>query len=335
MGESFQKLNLTNAYLFAAALQDEEICRNLLEIVLNKEIPRVKAHAEHTLFLDSDFKSVRFDVYASDEDEVSYDVEMQNDDARNLPKRSRYYQGEMDVTFLKPGEDYNQLKPSYIIFICSFDPFGEGRYQYVFEEYCRDAGILLGDETQKIFFNTNGTDQENITPELLHLFAYLKQSTEEVAEMHPDEKIRNIHERVKYLKRDRKLEAGYMTMEEYIREEAERRAKLMAPSIAESMAETFAKPMAETLAKPMAESMAETLAKPMAETLAKPMAESMAESLAASKVAQSILSLVAELGTIPAEEQQRIAGEQDDETLEKWLKLAARSTTVEEFLSGM
>ena len=49
MGESFQKLNLTNAYLF----------------VLNKEIPRVKAHAEHTLFLDSDFKSVRFDVYAS------------------------------------------------------------------------------------------------------------------------------------------------------------------------------------------------------------------------------------------------------------------------------
>ena len=89
------------------------------------------------------------------------------------------------------------------------------------------------------------------------------------------------------------------------------------------MAETLAKSMAETLAKPMAESMAETLAKPMA------------ESLAASKVAQSILSLAAELGTIPAEQQQRIAGEQDDETLEKWLKLAARSTTVEEFLSGM
>ena len=145
--------------------------------------------------------------------------------------------------------------------------------------------------------------------------------------MHPDEKIRNIHERVKYLKRDRKLEAGYMTMEEYIREEAERRAKLMAPSIAESMA--------ETLAKPMAESMAETLAESMAETLAESMAETLAESMAASKVAQSILSLAAELGTIPAEQQQRIAGEQDDETLEKWLKLAARSTTVEEFLSGM
>ena len=133
MGESFQKLNLTNAYLFAAAMQDEEICRNVLEIALNK-----------------------------------------------------------------------QLKPGYIIFICSFDPFGKGRCQYVFEEYCKEADIPLGDETQKIFFNTNGTDTENVTPELLHLFEYLKQSTEEVAVRHQDEKILKIHERVKYLKRDRR-----------------------------------------------------------------------------------------------------------------------------------
>lgn len=83
MGESFQKLNLTNAYLFAAAMQDEEICRNVLEIALNKRISKVKAHVEQVLFLDSEFKSVRFDVYASDEEEVSYDVEMQNDDTKS------------------------------------------------------------------------------------------------------------------------------------------------------------------------------------------------------------------------------------------------------------
>ena len=67
----------------------------------------------------------------------------------------------------------------------------------IYNNFCRQA--LPTEEAFCIW--------ENITPELLHLFAYLKQSTEEVAEMHPDEKIRNIHERVKYLKRDRKLEA--------------------------------------------------------------------------------------------------------------------------------
>ncbi len=224
MGESFQKLNLTNAYLFAAAMQDEEICRNVLEIALNK-----------------------------------------------------------------------QLKPGYIIFICSFDPFGKGRCQYVFEEYCKEADIPLGDETQKIFFNTNGTDTENVTPELLHLFEYLKQSTEEVAVRHQDEKILKIHERVKYLKRDRKLEAGYMTMEEYIHQEAERRAKLMAES----------------------------------------MVKSMAESMAASRVAQNILALLEDLGTLPDQTKERIAKEQNEDVLSAWLKLAARADSIEEFQSKM
>lgn len=55
---------------------------------------------------------------------------------------------------------------------------------------------------------------------LLQFFQYLKNSTEEVANMQRDERIQKIHERVKYLKRNRELEAGYMTMEEYIYEEA-------------------------------------------------------------------------------------------------------------------
>lgn len=307
MGVSFQKLNLTNAYLFAAAMQDEEICKNVLEITLNRKISKVKAHAEHAVFLNSEFRSVRFDVYASGEDEVSYDVEMQNENTRNLPKRCRYYQSELDMSALKPGEDYNALKPSYIIFICTFDPFGKGRYRYVFEEYCKDADIVLGDETQKIFFNTNGTDNENVTPELRQFFAYLKNSTEEVANMQNDERIQKIHERVKYIKRNRELEAGYMTMEEYIHEEAGRRAKKMAQSMAQDMAQNMAQDIAQNIAQDMA----------------------------SSRLASAVLSLLADFGTISEELKSKIENEKDADKLASWLKLAARSETIEEFQSKM
>lgn len=127
----------------------------------------------------------------------------------------------------------------------------------------------------------------------------MKQSTEEVVNMHNDEEIQLIHRRVEYLKRDRKLEAGYMTMEEYIHSEAERRAK------------------------------------EMAEMLAKPMAESMAESLAASKIAQNIVALLAELGSVPEELRECIAAEKREDTLAAWLKLAARADSIEEFQSKM
>lgn len=123
------------------------------------------------------------------------------------------------------------------------------------------------------------------------MFEYLKQSTEEVAVRHQDEKILKIHERVKYLKRDRKLEAGYMTMEEYIHQEAERRAKLMA--------------------------------------------ESMVKSMAASRVAQNILALLEDLGTLPDQTKERIAKEQNEDVLSAWLKLAARADSIEEFQSKM
>lgn len=130
---------------------------------------------------------------------------------------------------------------------------------------------------------------------MLHLFEYLKQSTEEVVNRHNDEEIQLIHRRVEHLKRDLKLEAGYMTMEEYIHSEAERRAK----------------EMAETLAKPMA------------------------ESLAASKIAQNIVALLAELGSVPEELRECIAAEKREDTLAAWLKLAARADSIEEFQSKM
>ena len=130
---------------------------------------------------------------------------------------------------------------------------------------------------------------------MLHLFEYLKQSTEEVVNMHNDEEIQLIHRRVEYLKRDLKLEAGYMTMEEYIHSEAERRAK----------------EMAETLAKPMA------------------------ESLAASKIAQNIVALLAELGSVPEELRECIAAEKREDTLAAWLKLAVSADSIEELQSKM
>ena len=93
----------------------------------------VSVKSERTMLFSSDFRCVRLDVYASDEAEVSYNIEMQNQDRGDLAKRSRYHQAEMDIVSLKPGESFGDLKPCYVIFICTFDPFADGKYCYTFE----------------------------------------------------------------------------------------------------------------------------------------------------------------------------------------------------------
>lgn len=65
-----------------------------------------------------------------------------------------------NVTSLKPGEDYNDLKPNYVIFICTFDPFGKKLYRYTYENYCRETNLPLEDGTTKIFLNTKGKNQQ-------------------------------------------------------------------------------------------------------------------------------------------------------------------------------
>jgi len=83
----------------------------------------------------------------------------------NLPKRSRYYQAMIDLQLLDKGADYNELNKSYIIFICTFDLFGQGRHIYRFKNCCLECpDLVLEDDTTKIFINTKGI-QDDISDE--------------------------------------------------------------------------------------------------------------------------------------------------------------------------
>ena len=55
------------------------------------------------------------DVYVKDDKETVYNIEMQTTSAGELPKRSRYYQGMIDLQLLDKNESYKKLNKSYII----------------------------------------------------------------------------------------------------------------------------------------------------------------------------------------------------------------------------
>ena len=221
--KKFEQLDLKDAFLFSAALEDPEACRLILELFLGYPIANITVHAEHSILLSSDFKSVRLDIYASDELSVGYNMEMQNEKENNLPMRSRYYQSELDIAALKPGEDYNDMKPGYIIFICTFDPFGKGLYKYTFENRCLETDMPLGDKTMKIFFNTKGTNPEDVSEELLAFLAYVEDSTDSCAEKTQSKTVHKIHNRIKELKKNREMGAKFMLLEELIKD-AEKKA---------------------------------------------------------------------------------------------------------------
>ena len=84
---------------------------------------------------NSDDENEEIRLTENNEQGTLYDIEMQTTDYATpdeLPKRTRYYQAMMDMDVLNKGELYTKLRRTYIIFICTFDPFDRGRSLYTF-----------------------------------------------------------------------------------------------------------------------------------------------------------------------------------------------------------
>ena len=82
--KKFEQLNLQDAFLFSAALEDPETCRLILELFLGYPINNITVHAEHSILLTSDFKSVRLDIYASDKIKVGYNLVALGDETQKI-----------------------------------------------------------------------------------------------------------------------------------------------------------------------------------------------------------------------------------------------------------
>ena len=86
------ELNLLDDFLFGVVLEDKQNYRDILEIILEEEVPLLQhAQMEKVFRYLPVTRSVRMDVVAIDEDNKIYDAEMQMKNTGNLLKRERFY----------------------------------------------------------------------------------------------------------------------------------------------------------------------------------------------------------------------------------------------------
>ena len=171
----FDELTISDDFMFCKVMQDESICKTFLEMVLSDKIGKITyLSSQDAVFTGSESKSVRLDLLVKDETGKSYDIEMQVSDEHNIPKRMRYYQTAIDISFLDKGAHYKTLNDSYIIFVCLFDAVGKGKPLYTFENIClEDRRTPLQDGTKKVILNAQAF-RKTENAELKGFLEYLK-----------------------------------------------------------------------------------------------------------------------------------------------------------------
>lgn len=246
--KTWEELTIQDNFLFQKVMQNKRICKHLIELILQIKIKEISfPETEKTMGARYDRKSIRLDVYVEDETGRVFNIEMQCTDGHDdaLAKRTRYYQGSIDMDLLEKGHMYEELKPTFIIFICTFDPFHQGLPIYTFRNRCiEQEGLELGDQTTKLFLNCKG-NTDSIDPDVAAFLRYVDGNSAEGAF------VKQIDNELIHVKRHDETRREYMTLAM----EMERMKKIVSQEArAEGKAEgrlEGAAEMSKTIAKEM------------------------------------------------------------------------------------
>lgn len=218
-------------FLFDAATVDLETCKIIIELSLGITIRNIVwKEGQKVIHNLPGNRGIRLDFYVEDDQGQVFDVEMQKRNEGNIPKRTRFYQALIDAPMLKSGErGFDGLKPAYIVVICGFDLFGYGLYRYTFDNRCKEVpDLVMGDECQKIIFNTKGKNDHEVEKALVDFLHYVEKSSEENVPEDCDERLKHLHKKIHQIKMSEEIGVSYMKMEErdrLIRDEGLRRGR--------------------------------------------------------------------------------------------------------------
>ena len=140
--------------------------RECLEYVLQVIMEKQDLHVIDQI-IQKDYKNLQgrsavMDCVARDSTGKQFDVEIQQDNEGASPKRARYHSGLMDMNTLNPGQDFEELPESYVIFITRDDILGYGLPIYHIDRQIKELNEAFQDEAHIIYVNSKKQDDTQL-----------------------------------------------------------------------------------------------------------------------------------------------------------------------------
>ena len=203
----WESIGICNDFVFCKIMQDRELLAELIRLILpDLKFSSIDVQAQKSIEIGPDIHGIRFDIFVTIEDGSIVEIEMQVLDTGNLSKRLRFYGSLADTQMLEKGMVYSKLRDSFVIMICPFDAYGEGRHIYTFTNRCReDHKIEMGDGSTKIVLNAVGT-MDDVSDGLRAFLDYVAGKTVD------DEYVKKLDEAVCRARANKEWRREYMTL---------------------------------------------------------------------------------------------------------------------------
>ena len=209
-----QSLRLLDDDFMNKVFEDKACAEFLLQSILERtDLTVQKVHSQHNL-KNLQGRSVRLDILATDEAGRVYNIEVQRSDKGAGAKRARYNSSLIDANITEPGDNYENLNETYVIFITEHDVLKAGRPIYHIDRMIQETNALFGDGSHILYVNAQIKDNTALG-QLMHDFACTK-----AEEMHYP----ILAKRVRYFKEEQEGVATMSRIFEEIKREAAQEA---------------------------------------------------------------------------------------------------------------
>ena len=167
--EILKDLTLMSDSFMRAVLKNPKCTEEVLRIILNKDQLQVVDQRLQADYKNLQGRSAILDCVAVDSDHNLYNVEIQQKREGASPKRARYHSGLLDMNFLEPGEVYQKLPTSYVIFITETDALGYHLPIYHISRKIRENGKDFPDRAHIIYVDSKNQEDTELG-RLMHDF---------------------------------------------------------------------------------------------------------------------------------------------------------------------
>ena len=217
----YEDLTIQDDFMFKKVMQCKRICMRLISEIMQVEVRDITyLETEKTIEAYFEGRGIRLDVLVADDKGTHYNIEMQ---VRNtigtstgkalLPKRTRYYQGSIDTDMLQKGQNFDELPPLVLIFICAFDLFDQNRYLYEFKSRCtEDYELVLDNEVTVMFLNALG-HRGNVSQLVKNFLQYVNDHVPK------DDFTNEVEDEVVRLNHDKEVRREFMVLSTRLKDE--------------------------------------------------------------------------------------------------------------------
>ena len=164
-----ERLTLMSDIFMRDVLKKPECAEYVLQVIMDNPTLKVV-----DLVIQKDYKNLQgrsaiLDCVAQDESGRQFNIEVQQENEGASPKRARYHSGLLDMNILNPGEDYEKLPETYVIFITKDDVLKKNLPIYHIRRTVQETNEIFDDHTHIIYVNSKICDDTKLG-RLMHDF---------------------------------------------------------------------------------------------------------------------------------------------------------------------